>query len=460
MRRRCSPVRRRSDDALRRRLRLLAGERRIALGAPCRSVRSGARSIHSARIRRRPQDAPKASRPIPDSVSRRAARRRPSRAAPQAAKPKPVARPSRQRRPADTATATPATPRRPRRRAATRRRRRAVRRPPRRRRQRRWSRPRRTGARSISPLAPSSAATISPRSRSRPERVEEQDDVKAMTLLGELYANGFGVDAGRRQGGRVVPARRRSRRPRGDVRARDDAHGRPRRHRSIARRRPSCSPPPPSSTIRWRPTISACSISKASCSRRISRAPPNCSASPPTPAARRRNTRSPRSTRKAAACRRTSSKPHALLAPRRDRRQHRRAGRIRHRAVQRHRRRQGRGRAPPASCSAPPQGQPDRAEPARPSPGGRARPAGRSGRGDQVAPDLQGRRRQRRRTSTTSCAARSRRPSPPPRRRRSPRIDAHPASPASRGLDAAAAAQTDAPDPTARACSAPPSSTS
>ena len=43
---------------------------------------------------------------------------------------------------------------------------------------------------------------------------------------------------------------------------------------------PSCSPPRPSSGTPPPPTISPCSISKASCSRRISRAPPNCSAAP------------------------------------------------------------------------------------------------------------------------------------------------------------------------------------
>ena len=75
------------------------------------------------------------------------------------------------------------------------------------------------------------------------ERVEKHDDVKAMALLGELYAAGLGVMQDDDQGRRLVPARRRSRRPRGDVRARDAAHGRPRRAgqsrrgRQAARRR-------------------------------------------------------------------------------------------------------------------------------------------------------------------------------------------------------------------------------
>ena len=54
-------------------------------------------------------------------------------------------------------------------------------------------------------------------------------DVKAMTMLGELYANAHGRQARLCEGRRLVQARRRRRRPRGDVRARDDAARRPRR---------------------------------------------------------------------------------------------------------------------------------------------------------------------------------------------------------------------------------------
>ena len=94
-------------------------------------------------------------------------------------------------------------------------------------------------------------------------RVEEKGDVKAMTLLGELYANGFGVGRDDKKADRLVPARR----ARGDREAMfalaDVPPHRARRRRSTARRPPSCSPPPPSSGTSPPPTISACSISKA-----------------------------------------------------------------------------------------------------------------------------------------------------------------------------------------------------
>ena len=107
--------------------------------------------------------------------------------------------------------------------------------------------------------------------------------------------------ARRQEGHRMVPARRRARRPRGDVRARACSTSPDAPAPSTASRPPSCSPPPPSSGTFPPPTTSACSISRASCSRRISRARPNCSAAPRRPGIRKRNTRSPRSTRKAAA---------------------------------------------------------------------------------------------------------------------------------------------------------------
>ena len=85
----------------------------------------------------------------------------------------------------------------------------------------------------------------------------------------------------------------------------------------------------------------------------------------------------------------------AAALPRGDCRQHRRAGRVCDRAVQRLRRRQGRGRRRPLPAARRAPRQPDRAEPPGPCPGGRARDARRPGGGDQVAPDLQGGRRQR-----------------------------------------------------------------
>ena len=249
--------------------------------------------------------------------------------------------------------------------------------------------------------------------------------------------------------------RRRSRRPRGDVRARDAAHRRPRRRRSIARRPPSCSPPPRGSSIRSRPTISRCSISKASCSRgfraRRAAVPRRRRRRQPGGAIRARHALQGRPRRAA----RTSSKPRGCSLARRSPttptpRSSMAIALFNGTGVAKN---EQDARALPAARGA--QGQPDRAEPPRPHPGGRPRPARRSGRGDQVASDLQGRRRQRpeaRRLHAAAEAGHHRR-----RREGGASLDRGASgSPASRGLDAAArGGQTHA-----LQCSTPPSSTS
>ena len=131
----------------------------------------------------------------------------------------------------------------------------------------------RSGRRSpTSPTAPISAATTSPLFPRRPaassERRPESDDV-----AGELYADGHGMpnDDRRPPNGTGSPP---TRRPRSDVRARDVPDGGPRR----PARPPEavgCSPGGQARSCRRAPTISRCSISKASCSRRTSTAPPN-----------------------------------------------------------------------------------------------------------------------------------------------------------------------------------------
>ena len=105
-----------------------------------------------------------------------------------------------------------------------------------------------------------------------------------MTLLGELYANGLGVERDDKKAaewyGLAVE--------RGDREAMFALAmlqlGGPRPAPAIANRGPSCSPPPPSSGMPPPPTISACSTSRAKCFRRISAARPNCSAAPRRPA--------------------------------------------------------------------------------------------------------------------------------------------------------------------------------
>ena len=61
------------------------------------------------------------------------------------------------------------------------------------------------------------------------EKRAKQNDPAAMTLLGQLYADGLGVGRRRRQGGAMVQARRRPRRPQRHVRARHVRLRRPRR---------------------------------------------------------------------------------------------------------------------------------------------------------------------------------------------------------------------------------------
>ena len=188
-----------------------------------------------------------------------------------------------------------------------------------------------------------------------------------MTLLGELYANGLGVPQDDKKAAewyKLAAAR-------GDANAMFALamfrHQGPRRPARPRRRAPNGSPPPPSSATRSPPTISRCSTSRASCSRRISTAPPNCCASPRTPATRKRNMRSAPSTRRAAACRRTCTRRCELFGLRGARRQYRRRGRIRHRAVQRRRRRRAtRTLAARSSARRRSSRQPDRARPPRP----------------------------------------------------------------------------------------------
>jgi hypothetical protein len=136
----------------------------------------------------------------------------------------------------------------------------------------------------------------------------QQNDPRAMTLLGEIYAQGLGVgrdDAKAAQWYKQAATL-------GDrdamfALAMFNFEGRAgSRNREEAARllasAPSSATLPPT-------TISACSICRASSSRRISNAPPNCSPPPPKPAIRKRSTRSPRCTKKAAACLRTPARP-------------------------------------------------------------------------------------------------------------------------------------------------------
>ena len=200
---------------------------------------------------------------------------------------------------------------------------------------------------------------------------------------------------GREEGARLVLARGRSRRPPGDLRARDvralpaaaDRRTRPRLRR--------CSTRPPSSATSPPPTIWRCSISRDSRCARTSRAPPSCCARRPMPAARRRNTRSRRSTRKATASPKDPVAAAKLLGA--AARSGNEAAEVEYAIALFN----GTGIAKDENAAAALfrkaalQGQCGGAEPARAHPGDRPRPAGRSGRGHEVAHHRQGRRRLR-----------------------------------------------------------------
>ena len=193
----------------------------------------------------------------------------------------------------------------------------------------------------------------------------------------------------------MVQARRRARRPRGDVRAGDVQDERARRPGRPRRRRRGSWPRPPSSAMSSRPMISRCSISKARSS--------------------------PQDFARAAELMRTAAdagNPEAqyalatfykegrgvtkdldeaarLLGARRALGPYRGRGRVRHRPVQRHRRRQERGRRRRLLPQGRAKEQPDRPEQAGVDVRDRPRHQGRPGRGRPLASDRQGRRRQR-----------------------------------------------------------------
>ncbi len=122
---------------------------------------------------------------------------------------------------------------------------------------------------------------------------------RPMTLLAELYANGFGVPAKRCKGSRMVQARGRSRRRRRDVCPRLVPRQRPRRTKRSKAKRSDCSRQPPSSETRRPPTTLVFSISKAGNSPRILPALLNCFAPPLRPAVPKPCTRLRSFTRKA-----------------------------------------------------------------------------------------------------------------------------------------------------------------
>ena len=125
---------------------------------------------------------------------------------------------------------------------------------------------------------------------------------------GRTLRAGLRHRARRRQGGRVVQARRRPRRPQRHVRARHVEVRGPRRaarwRGGRAPARPGRQARPAARRLRSRPLVPAGPASR----RRISARPPRCSRRPPPSAIRRRNTRWRPCTKKGAASRRTSTR--------------------------------------------------------------------------------------------------------------------------------------------------------
>ena len=237
---------------------VLAGAASIALGASTIAHAQGAPPpIPPGNIPGAPKEAPKASPVIPDSVVGAPRETTPSKSEPRPKqpKPKPVARPKQP--PRRTATDGAAGSRRAghARGSATRRRagrevRAAIRR---RNTDRAAGRVERTRGCRLRRIP----------ARPLPDRVHDRDGTRreARRRQGDGAARRAlcrrpGREAGRDHGRRMVPARRRSRRPRRDVRARACCAWPAAPDRSIATRPRSCSPPRRGSSIRWRPTIS------------------------------------------------------------------------------------------------------------------------------------------------------------------------------------------------------------
>ena len=136
--------------------------------------------------------------------------------------------------------------------------------------------------------------------RAQETRRSEGDDAARRTLCQRP-----GRQPRRQESRRLVQAGRRSRRSRGDVRAGDDAHGRPRRARQPRGSREAAGIRRPARQRAGRLQSRAAEHRGTDLSAGPAAAPPNCSVRRRMPATRRRNTRWRRSTRRAAASRRT-----------------------------------------------------------------------------------------------------------------------------------------------------------
>ena len=132
----------------------------------------------------------------------------------------------------------------------------------------------------------------------------QQNDPAAMTLLGEIYAQGLGVgrdDLKAAQWYKIAAAK--GNRDAFFALAMFNFQGRA-GHATLQKPR-GCLKPPPGSATQARLMTLACFICRVSSFRRISSVLPNFLRSPQKPAIRRRNTHSLRCTRRAAARRRT-----------------------------------------------------------------------------------------------------------------------------------------------------------
>ena len=173
-----------------------------------------------------------------------------------------------------------------------------------------------------------------------------RDDAARRTLLQRLRRS-----EGRQEGAGLVLARSRPRRPAGDLRARDGCASRAAARRRTGPRRRRCWRRPPSSAMSRPPTISRCSTSKASRSRKTSpRAAEllRTAADAGSPEAQyalatlyKEGSGVPKDPAAAAKLLAAAARGGNAAA----------RGRIRHRAVQRHRPAEGRERRPPR-CSA------------------------------------------------------------------------------------------------------------
>ena len=240
----------------------------------------------------------------------------------------------------------------------------------------------------------SSAAIFSTAFNEATKRVEETGDRKAMTLLGELYANGFGVPKDDTKAAEWYSLAADRGDPRCDVRARDVQHRRTRRTERSQRGRQAARGRPPSSAMRRRLQSRAALSRRPAVSAGLRARRRTVPRAPPRPAVRKRKYALATLYKEGRGVAKDDHEPRVCSAPRRSPTISTPRSNTAIALFNGTGRRQGRsgGRARFATCRAAGEARSRRTGSARML-RHRPRPAARSGRGDQMAHHRQGGRR-------------------------------------------------------------------